>query len=337
MDTQRQRIALTGDRPTGKLHLGHYIGSLKQRVDLQTSADVLIMIADGQALTDHADRPETVRAHILEVLLDYLAVGLDPNSTTIFIQSKVSALTELTSYYLNLITWNRLKHNPTVKLEIQQKGFGDEVPAGFMIYPVSQAADITAFDADIVPVGDDQIPMIELTVEIVRKFNRLYKKEVLKEPKALVPSIARLPGIDGKAKMGKSLKNAIYLSDTSSDLEKKIKQMYTDPNHTKIEDPGQVEGNPVFTYLDAFATDHLHVQSMKEHYQRGGLADVKVKQYLFEVLNTFLTPIRERRKALSDDVTYLWGILKQGTLIANQRASQTLNRVRSAIGIDYPI
>ena len=330
-----KKVVLTGDRPTGKLHLGHYVGSLAAGVELQETHRQFVMIADAQALTDHAHEPQKVRTNILEVALDYLAVGIDPKKTTIFIQSLVPALPELTMYYLNLVTWNRLKHNPTVKQEIQNKGYGAEVPAGFMIYPISQAADITAFKAELVPVGDDQIPMIEQTVEVVRKFNRLYRTEVLVEPKALIAPVSRLPGIDGKEKMGKSLGNAIYLSDPTDSIVKKIKGMYTDPGHLKIEDPGKIEGNPVFIYLDAFAVDKAKVIELKTHYQRGGLGDSMVKKYLLEVLLAFLEPIRAHRERLAKDSQFVMDILFQGTQIAAIEASQTLCEVRRAMGIDY--
>lgn len=330
-----KKIILTGDRPTGKLHLGHYVGSLAARVKLQDTHRQFVMIADAQALTDHADEPELIRKSIFEVALDYLAVGIDPQKTTIFIQSLVPALPELTMYYLNLITWNRLKHNPTVKLEIQQKGFGEEVPAGFMIYPVSQAADITAFKATIVPVGDDQIPMIEQTVEIVRKFNRLYKTEVLVEPKAVMAAVARLPGIDGKAKMSKSLNNAIYLSDPADVVTKKVKGMYTDPGHLKVEDPGKVEGNPVFTYLDAFGKDMAKIDELKAHYARGGLGDSIVKKYLLDVLQEFLEPVRRRREEYAKDPAQVMQMLKEGTQVATCVADETLSEVRAAMGINY--
>lgn len=329
------KIILTGDRPTGKLHLGHYVGSLSARVKLQDQHRQFVMIADAQALTDHAHEPEKIREHILEVALDYLAVGIDPRKTTIFIQSLVPALPELTMYYLNLVTWNRLKHNPTVKVEIQQKGYGEEVPAGFMIYPVSQAADITAFKAELVPVGDDQIPMIEQTVEIVRKFNRLYKTEVLVEPQAVTSSVARLPGIDGKAKMGKSLGNAIFLSDSPDEISKKVKGMYTDPGHLRVEDPGKVEGNPVFTYLDAFGRDTMKIEELKAHYQKGGLGDSIVKKYLLDVLMAFLDPVRKRREEFAKDPKQVMEFLFKGTEIASCVAQQTLDEVRSAMGIDY--
>lgn len=331
----QKKIILTGDRPTGKLHLGHYVGSLKARVKLQDLHRQFVMIADAQALTDHADDPALIRSSILEVALDYLAVGIDPNKTTIFIQSLVPALPELTMYFLNLVTWNRLKHNPTVKLEIQQKGFGEEVPAGFMIYPVSQAADIAAFKASIVPVGDDQIPMIEQTVELVRKFNRLYKTDVLVEPQAVTSTLARLPGVDGKAKMSKSLGNAIFLSDSADIVAKKVKGMYTDPGHLKVEDPGKVEGNPVFTYLDAFGSDKTKIDEMKAHYSRGGLGDSVVKKYLLDVLQEFLDPIRRRREELAKDPQFVLHLLQQGTAAANKAANQTLSEVRISMGIDY--
>ena len=330
-----KKIILTGDRPTGKLHLGHYVGSLAARVRLQDECTQYVMLADAQALTDHADNPGLIRENIYQVALDYLAVGIDPKNTTIFIQSMITALPELLMYYLNLITWNRLKHNPTVKAEIQQKGYGEEVPAGFMVYPISQAADITAFKANLVPVGDDQIPMIEQCVEVVRKFNRLYKTEVLVEPQIVLSAVARLPGIDGKAKMSKSLQNAIYLSDTPDELAKKVKGMYTDPGHLKLEDPGKVEGNPVFTYLDAFATDKEKVAELKAHYQRGGLGDSVVKKYLLEVLQTFLDPIRARRAEFAKDPEQIWQMLFKGTEVANEVTQKTLAEVKAAMGIDY--
>lgn len=332
--TQR-KIILTGDRTTGRLHLGHYVGSLAARVELQHIHQQFVMLADAQALTDHAHEPRKIRESILEVALDYLAVGIDPVKTTIFIQSMVPALAELTMYYLNLVTWNRLKHNPTVKAEIQQKGYGENVPAGFMIYPVSQAADITAFKANLVPVGEDQIPMIEQTVELVRKFNRMYNCSVLVEPEAVIAKVARLPGIDGKAKMGKSLGNAIYLSDPADIVAKKVKSMYTDPNHLRVEDPGQVEGNPVFTYLDAFGQDKAKIDELKAHYQKGGLGDSVVKKYLLEVLQAFLEPIRTKRAEYEKDPRAVMEMLFQGTKRACQVANQTLSEVRAAMGIDY--
>lgn len=333
--SENKSIVLTGDRPTGRLHLGHYAGSLAARVRLQEVHQQFVMIADAQALTDHAHEPYRVREHVLEVMLDYLAVGIDPAKSTIFIQSLVPALPELTQYYLNLVTWNRLKHNPTVKLEIQQKGYGEEVPAGFMVYPISQAADITAFKAALVPVGDDQIPMIEQTVEIVRKFNRTYRTDVLIEPKIVSSAQARLPGIDGKAKMGKSLGNAIFLADGVDEVAKKIKGMYTDPNHLRVEDPGKVEGNPVFTYLDAFGRDRVKIEELKEYYQRGGLGDSVVKKYLLEELLAFLEPIRKKREQFAQDRGYIMQLLKKGTKVAAEAADKTLLEVRGAMGIDY--
>lgn len=332
---KQKKIILTGDRPTGQLHLGHYVGSLAARVHLQNEHRQYVMIADAQALTDHADEPQKVRENILQVALDYLAVGIDPRKTTIFIQSLVPALPELTQYYLNLVTWNRLKHNPTVKLEIQQKGYGEEVPAGFMVYPISQAADITAFKANLVPVGDDQIPMIEQTVELVRKFNRIYKTDVLVEPEILTSTIARLPGLDGRAKMSKSLGNAIFLADDPDSVSKKVKGMYTDPGHLRVEDPGKVEGNPVFTYLDAFGQDKGKISELKDHYRRGGLGDSVVKKYLLDELQSFLDPIRERRKMLAKEPKEIMTILQRGTEIAIQAAHETLLDVRKAMGIDY--
>lgn len=331
----KKKIALTGDRPTGKLHLGHYVGSLAARVQLQEDHQQYVMIADAQALTDYAHEPQRIRENILQVALDYLSVGIDPTKTTIFIQSLIPPIAELTMYFLNLVTWNRLKHNPTVKAEIQQKGYGEEVPAGFMIYPVSQAADITIVKANVVPVGDDQLPMIEQTVELVRKFNRLYKTEVLIEPKPILSTIARLPGTDGRAKMGKSLGNAIYLSDSPDEITKKIKGMYTDPDHLRVEDPGKVEGNPVFTYLDAFAIDKEKVEELKAHYKRGGLGDSIVKKYLLDVLLGFLEPIRKKREELAKDPKYVMDILFKGTEVVNHIAHQTLKEVRASMGIDY--
>lgn len=333
--THRTQIILTGDRPTGKLHLGHYIGSLASRVVLQNQHKQFVMIADAQALTDHAHEPQKVREHVLEVMLDYLAVGIDPKKTTIFIQSLVPALPELTQYYLNLVTWNRLKHNPTVKVEIQQKGYGEEVPAGFMVYPISQAADITAFKATLVPVGDDQIPMIEQTVEVVRKFNRLYHTEVLVEPQIVLAAQSRLPGTDGKAKMSKSLGNAIFLADDPDVVAKKVKGMYTDPNHLHVQDPGKVEGNPVFTYLDAFGKDSAKILELKEYYQRGGLGDSVVKKYLLEELLAFLEPIRKIREHFAKDPDYVMSLLQKGTEHAVKAADQTLCEVRRAMGINY--
>lgn len=332
---KRQKIVLTGDRPTGPLHLGHYVGSLLNRIKLQDECLQYVMIADAQALTDHAQTPETVQKSILEVALDYLAVGIDPVKSIIFIQSMIPPLFELTAYYLNLVTWNRLKHNPTVKAEITQKGFKDVVPAGFMIYPVSQAADITAFNANIVPVGEDQLPMIEQAIEIVRKFNRVYHCDVLVEPKALTSKVTRLPGIDGTAKMSKSLKNAIFLSEEPDSLSKKVKKMYTDPNHLRVEDPGAIEGNPVFTYLDVFASDTEKVHQMKEHYQKGGLGDSVVKKYLLDVLEEWITPIRKKRQEYAKDPEYVMRLLKEGSEKACDAANRTLIKVKEAMGIHH--
>jgi tryptophanyl-tRNA synthetase len=328
-----KKIILTGDRPTGPLHLGHFVGSLANRVKLQDTYFQYVMLADLQALTDHMEHPEKVRESIIEVAIDYLSVGIDPKKTVILVQSRLPQLSELTMYYLNLVTLNRLKHNPTVKAEIKQKGFKEGVPAGFMIYPVSQAADITAFKANLVPVGEDQLPMIEQTVEIVRKFNRTYKKDVLVEPEALVPKFSRLPGIDGKAKMSKTLKNAIFLKDSVDEVAKKVKSMYTDPGHLRVEDPGKVEGNPVFMYLDAFCEDEKKVERLKEHYQKGGLGDSVVKKYLLEVLESFLKPIREKRRELEKDKGYIFGILKKGTEVARKKAEETLREVKEAMGL----
>lgn len=334
-----QKTILTGDRPTGKLHIGHYVGSLKRRVELQNDNrnDMYVLIADMQALTDHADDPGKVRESVTQVLLDYLAVGLDPEKVTMFIQSQIPALSELTMYYMNLVSMGRLKRNPTVKEELQQKEFSNSIPAGFFCYPISQAADITAFDANIVPVGEDQLPMLEQTREIVRSFNALYG-ETLTEPAALLPSrksCNRLPGIDGKTKMSKSLGNCIYLSDEADEITKKVMSMYTDPNHLKVEDPGNVTENPVFIYLDAFCSDTKTLEEMKAHYQRGGLGDVKVKRYLNEVLQAELEPIRIRRREYQKNIADVYALLKAGNEAANQKADETLRRVKRAIGIDY--
>ncbi|HBI94058.1 MAG TPA: tryptophan--tRNA ligase [Terrisporobacter glycolicus] len=333
-----KKIILTGDRPTGKLHLGHYTGSLKNRVALQNSGlyDMFVMIADQQALTDNAKNPEKIINSVMEVTMDYLAVGLDPYKTNIFIQSQIPELAELTVYYLNLVTVARLSRNPTVKDEIKQKGFGEGIPAGFFVYPVSQVADITAFKADLVPVGNDQKPMIEQTREIVRSFNSTYG-ELLVEPEGMYPEgiEGRMPGIDGKAKMSKSLGNAIYLSDDEETVKKKVMSMFTDPNHIRVEDPGCVENNTVFTYLDAFCTDKAYVEELKAHYRRGGLGDVKVKRYLNEVLQAELAPIRARRAELEKDKAYLYEVLKKGSENAREVAAQTLKEVREAMGIEY--
>ena len=334
-----KRVVLTGDRPSGKLHLGHYVGSLKTRVELQAdeNTDMFVMIADQQALTDNADNPEKVKESLMEVALDYLAVGLDPTKTTLFIQSQIPQLPELTVYFLNLVTVSRLQRNPTVKTEIQQKGFKESVPAGFFVYPVSQAADITAFKATHVPVGDDQKPMLEQTREVARDFNRIYGEDVLVAPSIMLPpkGQGRLVGIDGKGKMSKSLNNGIYLSDSADTIQKKVMSMYTDPNHIRVEDPGQVEGNVVFTYLDVFDDDKEKVQELKDHYQRGGLGDVKIKRYLNDVLQAKLLPIRERREDFAEDRGAVMTMLKEGSEKAEAVAAQTLDEVKRAMGINY--
>lgn len=344
-----EKIILTGDRPTGKLHLGHYVGSLKRRVELQNSGlydKIFIMIADAQALTDNADNPEKVRQNIIEVALDYLSVGLDPTKSTIFIQSQVAELCELAFYYMNLVTVSRLQRNPTVKTEIKMRNFEANIPVGFFCYPISQAADITAFKATTVPVGEDQAPMIEQTREIVNRFNHIYG-ETLVEPNILLPDNAaclRLPGTDGKAKMSKSLGNCIYLSDSEADVQKKVKSMFTDPTHLKVSDPGKLEGNAVFTYLDAFSRDehfaeflpeYANLQELKEHYTRGGLGDMKVKMFLNSILQEELNPIRARRKELEKDIEEIYGILKKGSDEARKTAAQTLADVRRSMKIDY--
>lgn len=333
--SNKKRI-LTGDRPSGALHIGHYAGSLKNRVALQDEYESFILIADVQALTDNAENPQKVRDAVNEVTLDYLSVGIDPAKSTIFIQSMIPQIAELTVFYLNLVTVARLARNPTVKSEIQQKGFGESVPAGFFTYPVSQAADITAFGAHIVPVGADQVPMIEQTCEIVDAFNRIYGENTLVRPKAVVPeSGGRLPGTDGTAKMSKSLGNGIYLGDGPDVIVKKVKSMYTDPNHLRVEDPGQVEGNPVFTYLDQFGTDTAKIAEMKAHYTRGGLGDMVVKKYLIEVMQEFLLPIRTRREEFAKDPQYVRNLLIEGTGRAEAEAAKTLAAVKRAMRIDY--
>ncbi len=324
------KTILTGDRPTGPLHLGHYVGSLKNRVELQRAYATYVLIADVQALTDHAEEPELVRRNVLEVALDYLAVGIDPAAATIVVQSGVPELAELTVYYLNLVTIARLGRNPTVKEEMQQKGFGADVPAGFFVYPVSQAADITAFKADVVPVGEDQLPMLEQTVEIVRRFNRLYGPTLV-EPTALVPEHARLPGTDGQGKMGKSLGNAVFLADPPDVVSKKIMGMYTDPQHIRAELPGTVEGNPVFSYLEAFDPDPAAVDDLEARYRAGGLGDVAVKRRLIDVLDAFLTPIRERRRELARDPGRVAEVLREGTETGRGVAQRTLGEVRRAL------
>lgn len=334
----KKKVILTGDRPTGKLHIGHYVGSLRERVKMQESGeyDPFIMIADQQALTDNARDPEKIRRSLTEVALDYLAVGLDPAKSTLFVQSQIPALAELNLYYLNQVTVSRLERNPTVKAEIQQKNFNRSIPAGFFTYPVSQTADITAFKANLVPVGDDQEPMLEQAREIVRTFNSIYG-EVLVEPEGVFPpkGQGRIPGLDGNAKMSKSLGNAIYLSDDEDTLKKKVMSMYTDPNHIHVEDPGQVEGNVVFTYLDIFDKDTAKVQELKDHYRHGGLGDVKIKRYLMEVLNAELAPIRQRRAEFAKDLPTVMDMLKAGSDRANQVAAQTLDEVKDAMGLNY--
>lgn len=333
-----KKVVLTGDRPTGKLHIGHYVGSLKERVKMQNSGkyNMFIMIADQQALTDNARDPEKIHNSLIQVALDYLAVGLDPAKSTMYIQSQIPALSELNMYYLNLVTVSRLERNPTVKAEIQQKNFDRSIPAGFLTYPVSQTADITAFKGELVPVGDDQEPMMEQAREIVRSFNNIYG-DILVEPKGVFPpkGQGRIPGLDGNAKMSKSLGNAIYLSDDEKTLQKKVMSMYTDPTHIHVEDPGHIEGNVVFTYLDIFDPDKEHVQELKDQYRAGGLGDVKIKRYLFEVLNSELKPIRERREEFAKDIPAVYDMLKQGCADANKVANQTLAEVRHAMGLDY--
>ena len=344
-----KKVILTGDRPTGRLHVGHYVGSLKERVRLQNTGeydDIFIMIADAQALTDNADNPEKVRQNILQVALDYLACGLDPNKVHIFIQSMVPQLTELSFYYMNLVTVSRLQRNPTVKSEIQMRNFETSIPVGFFTYPISQAADITAFGATTVPAGEDQMPMLEQCREIVHKFNAVYG-ETLTMPEIMLPQNAaclRLPGIDGKAKMSKSLGNCIYLSDEPEDIKKKIMSMYTDPNHLRVQDPGKVEGNPVFIYLDAFSRpehfaeflpEYQNLDELKAHYQRGGLGDVKIKKFLNAVMQAELEPIRNRRKEWEQRLPEVVEILKEGSAVAEKTAAATLANVRKAMRIDY--
>jgi len=343
------KIILTGDRPTGKLHLGHFVGSLRNRVKLQNSNEfdeIYLMIADSQALTDNFDNPKKVRDNVLEVALFYLACGIDPKKTTIFIQSQVPALTELTFYYMNLVSVARLHRNPTVKQEVKLRGFEESIPSGFLNYPVSQAADITAFNATVVPVGEDQLPMIEQTREIVHSFNRIYG-ETLVSPKELLPetnSAKRLPGIDGKAKMSKSLGNCIYLDDSDEEINRKVMLMYTDPNHIKLTDPGKVEGNVVFTYLDVFCNeDHFkkylpeynNLEELKSHYTKGGLGDVVIKKFLSKILCEVIKPIREKREELLKNLDYVYSVLKDGTKKANECANKTLFKVRTNMGIDY--
>ena len=345
----KEKIILTGDRPTGRLHIGHYVGSLKRRVDLQDAGDyskMFIFIADSQALTDNIDNPEKVRQNVIEVALDYLACGIDPTKATIFIQSQIPELCELSFYYMDLVSVSRLQRNPTVKSEIQMRNFEASIPVGFFTYPISQAADITAFRATAVPVGEDQMPMIEQCKEIVHKFNSVYG-ETLTDPKIVLPdnqACLRLPGIDGKAKMSKSLGNCIYLSDEADDIRKKVMSMFTDPNHLRVEDPGNVDGNPVFIYLDAFCRpehfaeflpDYQNLDELKAHYQRGGLGDVKVKKFLNNVMQSELAPIRERRKYWEEHLTDVYDILKKGSEVAEAKAAETLKDVKAAMKINY--
>ncbi len=343
------KIILTGDRPTGRLHIGHYVGSLRRRVEIQESGDykqMFVFIVDAQALTDNVDNPEKVRQNVVEVALDYLSIGLDPSKVTMFIQSQIPELTELTFYFLDLVSVARLQRNPTVKTELAMRGFGSSIPVGFFTYPISQAADITAFKATTIPVGEDQSPMIEQAVEIVRRFNHIYG-DTLVEPKILLPDNAaclRLPGTDGKAKMSKSLNNCIYLSETEKELKQKVMSMYTDPLHVHVEDPGHLEGNTVFTYLDAFCRqehfaefwpDYGCLQDVKDHYQRGGLGDMKVKKFLLNILNAELAPIRARRKAYEQDIAGVYDMLKVGCEAARAVAAETLDEVRRAMKINY--
>ena len=345
----KEKIILTGDRPTGRLHIGHYVGSLRRRVELQNSGlydKIFVFIADAQALTDNVDNPEKVRQNVIEVALDYLACGLDPEKSTIFIQSQIAELCELSFYFMNMVTVSRLQRNPTVKAEIQLRNFDASIPVGFFTYPISQAADITAFKATTVPVGEDQEPMLEQAREIVRRFNYIYG-ETLVEPEILLPDNAaclRLPGTDGKAKMSKSLGNCIYLSDSADEIQKKVKSMYTDPDHLRVQDPGKVEGNPVFTYLDAFCRpehfaeflpDYQNLDELKAHYQRGGLGDVKVKKFLNNVMQSELAPIRERRKYWEEHLTDVYDILKKGSEVAEAKAAETLKDVKAAMKINY--
>ena len=336
-----KKVILTGDRPTGKLHIGHYVGSLKKRVELQNSGEyeTFIMIADTQALTDNAKNPEKVRNNVLQVALDYLSAGIDPSKTTIFVQSQIPQLPELAMYYANLVSISRLERNPTVKTEIKQKNFGEGVPSGFVFYPISQAADITAFKATHVPVGEDQMPMIELTREISRSFNQTYKTDTLVEPEVILSKEGierRLPGINGmEAKMSKSLNNGIYLADSFEEMRAKVMKMYTDPEHIRVEDPGKIEGNVVFAYLDVFAEDKERVAEMKAHYQKGGLGDVAVKKYLIEEIDKVLRPIREKRAELEKNPEIIYEILKKGSSKAEKIAAQTLKEVKQAMKIDY--
>lgn len=345
-----KNIILTGDRPTGPLHIGHYVGSLRNRVLIQNEGnydEMYVFAADAQALTDNFDNPKKVRENVLEVAMDNLACGLDPNKITLFIQSEVPELTELTFYYMNLVTVSRLHRNPTVKEEIKIRGFEESIPAGFFTYPVSQSADITAFKANIVPVGEDQLPMVEQAREIVRKFNSIYNTDVLVEPNAKIPNTEnerRLVGTDGNAKMSKSLDNCIYLKDSPEEIKRKVFSMYTDPNHIKVEDPGKVEGNTVFTYLDVFCKEDLfskylpeykNLDELKEHYRKGGLGDMKIKRFLNDILQEELKPIRERREELERNPEYVLNVLKEGTMKARKKAGETLKEVKKAMMLNY--
>ncbi len=331
---QKKEVILTGDRPTGRLHLGHYVGSLANRVMLQDTCQQFVLIADVQALTDNFENPQKVHDNVFEVMCDYLAVGIDPAKTTVFLQSYISAIPELTLYYMNLVTVARLARNPTVKAEIQQKGMEESLPVGFFAYPINQAADITAFKATLVPVGNDQLPMIEQTNEIVRSFNRIYKTDILVEAKAVISKTPRLSGLDGQNKMSKSLDNALFLSDSADIIAKKVKTMFTDPEHLRVDDPGKIEGNTVFEYLDAFALDAQKVQELKDHYQKGGLGDMVVKKYLQEVLIEKMKPFYERRKMYYQDKQQVFDILKAGTEKAAEVAHATLQEVKNAMHLN---
>lgn len=331
----KNQVVLTGDRPTGPLHLGHHVGSLQSRLLLQDICKQYVMIADIQALTDNFENPEKVRKNVMQVALDYLSVGIDPNKSTIFIQSQISEIAELTVLFLNLVTVNKLRHNPTIKTELKQKGFGDNVPAGFLVYPVSQAADIMVVKAQVVPVGLDQVPVLEIANDITNSFNRIYKTEIFAQINAFIPEIGRLMGIDGQAKMSKSLNNAIYLSDSSDQISKKVMSMYTDPKHLKVSDPGHIHGNVVFSYLDIFDPNKQEVEALKLHYQKGGLGDVAIKRRLIDILENFISPIRSRREHLSKDLSYVNQILFNGTQATKLVASKTIEQVKEVIKINY--
>ena len=331
----QKKVILTGERPTGPLHLGHYVGSLQNRLKLQNDYDMFVMSADVQALTDNFDNPQKIKNNVFEVIIDNLSVGIDPKITKLFIQSQVPELTELTTYYMNLVTVSRLERNPTIKTEIAQRGFEDSVPAGFLCYPVSQASDITAFGAEVVPVGDDQLPLLEQTNEIVRRFNRIYNTNILKECKAYLSTCSRLVGTDGNAKMSKSLGNTIYLKDEPDVIRQKVMSMYTDPNHIKIEDPGKVEGNTVFAYLDVFDGNKEEIEELKNQYRKGGLGDVKLKRRLIDDLVSLLEPFQRVRREYENNMDEVYKIVKNSNEIARARASETLKKVREAIGIDY--